>query len=74
MTEDQLVTEGGGRISVTVWTSARSGPQWKVRLSEEADDELADVVVARAVRAFNRVGQELAEPRRPLRGEEPEDE
>lgn len=73
MTDDQAAAyEGGGKVSVSVWTSARSGPQWKVRLTEEADDDVVALVVGRAVRAYRRVEAELAAAAKPFRGEEPE--
>ena len=72
MTDENGVTEGGDKLSVTVWTTAKGRPQWRVRLTEEADDELADLVVTRAVRAFNRVREELSVgANRVFDGEEP---
>jgi hypothetical protein len=64
MSDEQAVTEGGAKVSVSIWTTARGAAQWRVRLTEEADEELADLVVGRAVRAFNRVEEELEAAKR----------
>lgn len=72
MTDEAQVYEGGAKCSVSIWTTARGGPQWRVRLTEEATDELAELVVARAVRAYGRVEAELAgAAKQPFQGEEP---
>ena len=72
MTDEAQVYEGGAKCSVSIWTTARGGPQWRVRLTEEATEELAEIVVARAVRAYGLVEAELAGASRPpFEGEEP---
>jgi hypothetical protein len=71
MTDDAQAYEGGAKCSVSIWTTAKGAPQWRVRLTEEATDELAELVVARAVRAYGRVEAELAAGRPPFEGEEP---
>lgn len=72
MSDEAQVHEGGAKCSVSIWTTARGGPQWRVRLTEEATDELAEVVVGRAVRAYGRVEAELAAAAKPpFEGEEP---
>jgi hypothetical protein len=72
VSDEAQAYEGGAKCSVSIWTTARGGPQWRVRLTEEADDELAELVVGRAVRAYGRVEAELAVATRPaFTGEEP---
>lgn len=73
MSEDvQHVTQATSRVSVTIWSSGRRSAAWKTRVSEGADEDVVADVVARAVRAFRSVGEELGatEPR-PSRDDEP---
>jgi hypothetical protein len=61
--------EGSGRVSVAIWSTARSGRQHRVRLTEQAEPAEVDLVIGRALAAYRQVEAELA--RKPFSGAEP---
>ena len=61
----------GARVTVTIEETAK-GPRQRVRVTDQATDELCEATVRRAVHAFRRAAAELAgEPERPFKGEKP---
>jgi hypothetical protein len=68
---DEQTYEGSGRISVAIWSTARSGPQHRIRLTEQAESDEIELVLGRALAAHQQLAAELAKPQLPFEGEEP---
>jgi hypothetical protein len=66
---DPETYEGSGRISVAIWSTARSGPQHRIRLTEQAEPDEIELVLGRALAAYRQLEAELA--RKPFTGAEP---
>ena len=73
MSEQERETyEGSGRISVAIWSTARSGPQHRVRLTELTEPDEIKLVIARALAAHRQLVTELArKPKPAFEGQEP---
>jgi hypothetical protein len=71
MSDQEQPEQAERRISVAIWTTARGGPQWKVRVTEQADPDEIDLVLGRALAAHRRLEAELAAGAPAFVGEEP---
>jgi hypothetical protein len=70
---DPETYEGSGRVSVAIWSTARSGAQHRIRLTEQAEQAEIDAVLARALEAHRKLEAELArKPKAPFEGQEPQ--
>jgi hypothetical protein len=64
--------EGTCRISVAIWSTARSGPQHRIRLTEQAEPDEIELVLGRALAAHRQLEAELARKRQArFSGQEP---
>lgn len=72
MSDSHETYEGSGRVSVAIWSTARSGPQHRVRLTEQAEPDEIERVLGRALAAHRQLEAELArKPQPAFKGEEP---
>ena len=76
MSEQEVQTiEVTHRVTAEIWSTAKSGPQHRIRVTDAAEQAEIDATLARALAAHRHLERELAGKTRPaFTGQEPQAE